>query len=181
MKKDRAVRFADVDLNEDSDDAPAQAQEDESEEEEDSEAEGEDDEFIDLLDVLDGKGEIDMPSDNESTKEKPEVRKPSTSSFASKGEDEEMNDISGSDRSEEDDEEEEEVIQIDASDDDEADNEALENLQSFVSGLDTAAKKRKAAEDETEGEPQKARKRRIIREKNEVGAEDEFRIDSSSE
>ncbi|KAJ7590843.1 Utp14-domain-containing protein [Mycena floridula] len=58
-KKKSAVRFADVDLNEDVD--VDMEDEENSQDEED----GDDDEFIDVLDILDGRGEPDNPSDDQ--------------------------------------------------------------------------------------------------------------------
>ncbi|KAF9447857.1 small-subunit processome [Macrolepiota fuliginosa MF-IS2] len=157
-KKKPTVRFADVDLNEDEDMA---APEDDEEEEE----EGDPDEFIDLLDVLDGKGEIDMDSDNE---------KPATSSKFKESEDEDEEE-SG------DDEEEDDQDAFAPSDEDEP-HEVSEEFQKFISGLDTTAKKRKADDTETTDEPAKdsrSRKRRLIAERTEAGVENEFRAHAS--
>ncbi|KAF5332696.1 hypothetical protein D9611_005277 [Ephemerocybe angulata] len=186
VKKDRGVRFADVNLDEDDDEQPQRKPAQESEEEEeDSEAEGEDDEFIDLLDVLDGKGDIDMGSDDEAAKKAAATSEQPSSSRpdASEDEDEDMEDdeeISEDDEEDDEDvEDDEDDAHIAASDEEDLGEDALDNLQSFVSGLDTTSQtqKRKAADDSEE--PARARKRRIIREKTETGVEDEFRIDSS--
>ncbi|KXN84966.1 hypothetical protein AN958_11811 [Leucoagaricus sp. SymC.cos] len=117
-KRKPAVRFADVDLNEDEVMASPDEEDDDEEEEE-----GDPDEFIDLLDVLDGK----VSDDNEEP-------------------------------------------------------EASEELQKFIWGLDTSAKKRKAdeaasADDSTKDS--RSRKRRLIAERTEAGAEDEFRAHAS--
>ncbi|KAF9564953.1 Utp14-domain-containing protein [Agrocybe pediades] len=179
-----AVRFAEVDLNEDedmdSDEGGKQNASGSESEEEEEEEEGDDDEFIDLLDVLDGKGEIDMGSDDESKRdERPTA---STSKSAESGEDEDMEeDEHGSE--EEEDEDEDEEMEIAPSDDEDA-PEALDQLNDFVSGLDVSAKKRKAPEDETNdnttGEPRTTRKRRLItKEKTEAGEENEFRAHTS--
>jgi hypothetical protein len=110
--------------------------------------------------------------------------------------DEEMDDKEGSGSSEEgedDDEEgedegeEDNQIQITASDDDEENDlneDALSNLQTFVSNLETTvptSQKRKASADEDAAAAPAPKRRTTIREKTEAGVEDEFRIDSSGE
>jgi len=179
------VRFAEVDLNEnedmDSDDGGKQKAND-SESEEEEEEEGEDDEFIDLLDVLDGKGDIDMGSDDEN--KQPAA---STSKIVESDEDEGMEDENSEEEEDEerDDEEEEENEQMDiVPSDDEDTPGALDQLQDFVSGLDVSAKKRKAPEDGTNEtsntEPRTTRKRRLLtKEKTEAGEENEFRAHTS--
>ncbi|EFI28742.1 small nucleolar ribonucleoprotein complex subunit Utp14 [Coprinopsis cinerea okayama7 len=193
-KKERSVRFAEVDLNED-DEPPAQEKEESDEDEdedEDEEEEGDPDEFIDLLDVLDGKGEIDMPSDEEgASKSSPQPSKSQSKldmdddfdmeeGVGEKGEDEEDEDEDEEDGDDDEEDEEgdegEEEFQITASDD-EADEGNLDNLQSFVEALDTTAQKRKADEDPSAS--QQKRKRRLIQEQTETGAEDEFRVNAS--
>ncbi|KAJ3563283.1 hypothetical protein NP233_g9033 [Leucocoprinus birnbaumii] len=167
-KQKPSVRFADVNLDED------EAMEPPEEEDEDEEEEGDPDEFIDLLDVLDGKGEIDMGSDDE---------KRSKSKNSADEDEEEQDDSEGEDESEEEDDEPEEEDQdaFAASDNDEA-PEASEEFQKFISGLDTTAKKRKADEADSMAESAKdsrSRKRRLIAERTEAGAEDEFRAHAS--
>ncbi|KAF5352803.1 hypothetical protein D9756_006229 [Leucocoprinus leucothites] len=166
-KRKTTVRFADVNLDEDEEMEPPKDDEDEEEEEE-----GDPDEFIDLLDVLDGKGEIDMGSDDDKRPKTPRQKD---------SEDEEE------DEGEEEDEEEEEQEEDDqeafaASGDDDA-PEASEEFQKFISGLDTTTKKRKADEAESStGESTKdsrSRKRRLIAERTEAGTEDEFRAHTS--
>jgi U3 small nucleolar RNA-associated protein 14 len=155
-KKKPTVRFADVDLNEDEDMAPA-----EEEEEEEEEEDGDPDEFIDLLDVLDGKGEIDMGSDND---------KPVKS----------LND--NEDQSDEGESEEEEDDEQDAfaPSEEEEPIEASNEFHKFISSLDTTAKKRKADDGETGPvKDSRSRKRRLIAERTEAGAEDEFRAHAS--
>jgi U3 small nucleolar RNA-associated protein 14 len=187
--KERGVRFSDVDLDEDEDEPSASKSKDEGGEELDSEEEGEDDEFIDLLDVLDGKGEIDMPSDDDKVK-KPSIRCSEPSSFEnddshdqgseeSEGEMSEDGESSGEEDEEEDgDDGEENEMHIAASDEEGQGEDALDDLQNFVSNLDTTAPQKRKATDDTDETPRE-RKRRVIREKTETGAEDEFRIDSS--
>jgi U3 small nucleolar RNA-associated protein 14 len=176
-QKERGVQFADVDLNEDDDETVKPQKGSEAESSEEEEESGDDDEFIDLLGVLDGKGEIDMPSDDEPTtgdypKPAPiRMNRDSDVEMEEGHEDEEVD--------EEDDEEpsEDEDLRITASDD-ENDPAAgdLDNLQSFVESLDTKSQKRKA---DDEGQPVQKRKRRMIREITETGAEDEFRVTTS--
>jgi U3 small nucleolar RNA-associated protein 14 len=157
-KKKPTVRFADVDLNEDGDMA--------SPEEQESEEEGGDShEFIDLLDVLDGKGEIDMGSDDE---KRPKPSRPQE-------DDEEEHD--DEEQEEEETEEEQDKVELDpfSASEDEA-PEASEQFQKFVSTLDTTAQKRKA---DDPAKDSRSRKRRLIAERTEAGVEDEFRAHSS--
>ncbi|KAF8971906.1 Utp14 protein-domain-containing protein [Flammula alnicola] len=197
QKSKPAVRFADVNLDEDedmesNDDQKAQ-NEDSEEDEEEEEEEGDDDEFINLLDVLDGKGEIDMGSDNENApKQKPASSTSHTN--AENDEDEELEDDEGDSEEESEDEpdaqDEESEDEPDAQDekmvfepsDDEDVPEALDQLQNFVSNLDVTAKKRKAPEEDsgTAGNNEaRARKRRFTKERTEAGDENEFRAHSS--
>jgi len=144
------VSFANVNLDEDEDMAPA-------EEDEDGDEEGDSGEFIDLLDVLDGKATTD---DDE---KRPKSKGP---------EDEAEN-------SDEEEREEDNQNPFAASDDEDL-PEASDEFQKFIAGLDTTAKKRKA--DEPDGESAKAslsRKKRLITERTEAGAEDEFRAHTS--
>ncbi|KAH6911086.1 Utp14-domain-containing protein [Coprinopsis sp. MPI-PUGE-AT-0042] len=170
-QKDRAVRFADVDLNED-DDVPIQQQKDSGK----KRKSGDDDEFIDLLGVLDGKGEIDMPSDDEPTTG--DSPKPTTARI------DQNSDVEMEGEEEEDEEDDDEVsgdedIRITASDDeDDLAKGNLDDLQSFVESLDIKSQKRKA---DDEGQPVQRRKRRMIREVTETGAEDEFRVTTSGD
>ncbi|KAK0220989.1 Utp14-domain-containing protein [Armillaria nabsnona] len=159
-----AVRFADVDLNEDED--VGEEEKDGSDVDEDEE--GEDDEFIDVLDILDGRGEPDNSTDNEaqpSSSKKPRLPNP-----AHARENAEERDTDEEEEEEESDEED----PFTPSDEDEAAPEALENLQNFISTLDTSSKKRKpSAEDLPVDAP--PRKRRILKERTEAGEENEFR------
>ncbi|KAG7442817.1 Utp14-domain-containing protein [Guyanagaster necrorhizus] len=163
-----SVRFTDVDLNEDVDeDMGGDGKEkDGSDVEEDEE--GEDDEFIDVLDMLDGRGETDNGTDTEAQLSSSKTAMPSTPSRAH-----ENVEGGGNDEEEKEDEEDEEDP-FTPSDEDEAAPEALENLQNFVSTLDTSLKKRKpSAEDLPVDAP--PRKRRILKERTEAGEENEFR------
>lgn len=196
----RSVHFAEVDLNEDDDEAgPSFAQEDaskasdsdeeqEPESDEEEEEEGDPDEFIDVLDVLDGRGEPESGDDDrqgadDSSRGKTSSAKDSTS-HAALSEDEEMQepgsteddeDESGEDEEEEEEEEEESnQEQISASEDeDEGDVSALDNLEKFVTSLD-AGQKRKSPEPEAGETAPKAKKRRLLSERTEAGEENEF-------
>lgn len=131
---------------------------------EEEEESGEDDEFIDVLDILDGRGEpLDQDAD------KPE--KPSSSKLASDNEEDD----------EDDDNDDEEVEEEDPflPDEDEESPDALENLHSFVSSLPTASLKRKPDAEADAAEP--PRKRRILKEKHEAGAENEYRPHSAGQ
>ena len=151
---------------------------DEDDSEEEEEEEGDDDEFIDLLDVLDGKGGIDVTSDSEKASnrsaENPSLKiddKDEENAELSSHEDSNSNSGSAS-------EEEEEKLDFDPSDDEEM-PEALDQLNNFVSNLDVTSTKRKATEDPSEVGAARARKRRLVKERTEAGAENEFRAQSS--
>ncbi|KAG5651215.1 hypothetical protein H0H81_009463 [Sphagnurus paluster] len=173
-----AVRFADVDLNEDEDEdmeEPA-GKSDDSEAEE----EGEDDEFIDVLDVLDGRGEVDNGSDRGD-----QLNKPAKGAMLEARHDNTLEDDSDM----EDEEDEKEDASDDenssmAASDEEAIPEALDGLQNFISTLDPTPKKRKASETENDG-PRAAdrlrkQRRLTLKEHTEAGAENEFRAQAST-
>lgn len=119
-----------------------------------------------------------MPSDDEKSKKpSPEPTPRGDDSPAEQDdESEEDQDMAGDDDSES--SEEDEEMNITASDEEDQGEGALDNLQNFVSNLDTTASQKRKAADDADEIPRE-RKRRIIREKTETGAEDEFRIDSS--
>ncbi|KAK0194416.1 hypothetical protein F5146DRAFT_1221863 [Armillaria mellea] len=153
-----AVRFADVDLNED--EVMAEEAKDGSDVDEDEE--GEDEEFIDVLNILDGRGEPDNGTDNEAQPSSSKKSQPSTPARA-------LENVEGRDTDEEEEEEEsDDEDPFTPSDEDEAAPDALENLQNFISTLDTSSKKRKpSTEDLSVDAP--PRKRRILREQTEAG------------
>ena len=168
-----------MDLDEDEDMDQGSKSDDVNDEEEE---EGDDDEFIDLLDVLDGKGKIDIESDNEDAPRPPsQPSREAEEDFSadedhgSRNSDEEDDSEggSGSDVASED-----EKMEVEFSgDEDDVSPEALEELQNFVSKLDpTSSKKRKAPGDgdSSVGPDTRARKRRLVKECTEAGAEDEF-------
>ncbi|KAK0194413.1 Utp14-domain-containing protein [Armillaria mellea] len=160
------VRFADVDLNED--EVMAEEAKDGSDEDEDEDEGGEDDEFIDVLDILDGRGEPDNGTDNEAQPSSSKKSLPLTPARA-------LENVEGRDTDEEEEEEEpDDEDPFTPSDEDEAAPDALENLQNFISTLETSSKKRKpSAEDLPVDVP--PRKRRILKERTEAGEENEFR------
>lgn len=68
----------------------------------------------------------------------------------------------------------------DESSDEESDEEgALEQLNDFVSNLDVTSRKRKVADNEVGASTDTPRKRRLVEERTEAGAENEFRARSS--
>ncbi|KAJ7638698.1 Utp14-domain-containing protein [Roridomyces roridus] len=163
----RAVRFADVDLNEDEDSGEAQAEEDEEDLNSDI--------YIDILDVLDGKGEVyheDEDSDTEPVKKPPiPLRDP----VPTPHDDEEME--SADEESESADEDEEMPDQ-----DDEIDTspEALTALHAFINGLPadapSSSAKRKAPDASGDDAPRKKRALSALKERTQVGAEGEFQV-----
>lgn len=176
------MHVAEVDLNENSD---AEENDHEEEEESDSaaeseqeeEEEGDPSEFIDVLDVLDGRGGPDIDQASKDRKGKPVGGKTKDN-----GESEEAMDEDDSHEGYEDGEEENSVVpepdsvMIEA-DEDEVDESALDNLDTFITGLDTG-KKRKVPEDadatDAQSEEPQKRKRRMLKEQTQVGAENEF-------
>ncbi|KAJ3995838.1 Utp14-domain-containing protein [Lentinula boryana] len=177
LSKKASVHFADVNLNEDDEDVELQeVRQDVSEAEVEEEESGEDDEFINVLDILDGKGEPLHDEDNDPSSASSRVKIPPDHTS-----DEDMNSEEFEDREDkeedEDEAEEEDRISISLS---EAENEAagaLDDLQTFISSLDpssSSGKKRK-----TDEEPERPRKRRAVKERTEAGVESEFRTQSA--
>lgn len=131
----------------------------------DEEEEGDPSEFIDILDILDGRGD---PVDDEDHTTKPSIDV-DPASDADSEEDQE-------DEEEEDDDEEFKGISIDADEDGDAPEDALDSLNTFVNSLSSSSK-RKAEDADTE----KPRKRRsVLKERTEAGAENEFLASSAS-
>ncbi|KAF7370693.1 Utp14-domain-containing protein [Mycena sanguinolenta] len=186
-KKKPAVRFADVDLNEDADiDMPdADSQDEEEEEDLDSET------YIDILDVLDGKGEV--YNEDSGDEEAPPPKKPPIplrdSLAASRSENDEDSDADqegDSDGEDVDsgDEEDEEITPEDEEDIDTS-PEALTALHTFISGLPSdepppTSTKRKAPTDADAGAPRKKRALPALKERTQAGAEGEFQVGSST-
>ena len=179
------MHFADVDLNEDSVDEAEVHAEDElasGESDEEEEEEGDPSEFVDVLDVLDGRGEPDSGDDMGEVERGGQV---SATVNRRKAEDEEVDkgdvddDMEGSaDDSDEQSDEEEGGNIVSASEDEggEGDDSALQELENFVSGLDAGQKRKAPDEDDAQdgGDSKPARKRRLLRERTEAGAENEF-------
>ncbi|TFY83338.1 hypothetical protein EWM64_g669 [Hericium alpestre] len=166
--KAHAVHFADVDLNEDcdaeEDDIPAN---DQNSSEEEEEEEGDPDEFIDALDILDGHGEANFGDDDEAEGREGAEKEQGGSAEDSESEDEQDEEGPAAD----------EDISL-SGDEQETDADALDGLGNFISTLETS-KKRKA-EDGPPVEDAARRKRRIIHERTEGGAENEFAAQAGS-
>ncbi|KAJ6592326.1 Utp14-domain-containing protein [Mycena vulgaris] len=181
-KKKRAVRFADVDLNEDEDMAGAEA-------DSDDEGDLDSDTYIDILDVLDGKGEV-YNEDSDAEAERPAPRPiPLRDSAPALDDDEDLN-------SDEDDEQEvsgdedEDSAEVDSDkdvsgDDSDDPDTSLHALHALISGLpstsSTTSAKRKAPLD---GASEAPRKKRAVgpalKERTQAGAEGEFRVGSTA-
>lgn len=159
------MRFAEVNLNEDDDmDGPAEADAENVDKDSDAEESGEDDEFINVLDILDGKG---IPEDDQ------EAVSPSSIPLRpSQDDDEEEDEEEGSDSDEDVSEPE------DIDDDDEPSHEALDELNAFISKLDPTASKRKLPVEENVPDARPL-KRRMLKERTEGGEENEFRARTS--
>ncbi|KAM5539977.1 hypothetical protein V8D89_006480 [Ganoderma adspersum] len=184
--KARAVHFADVDLNEDSVDKAEVHAEDESaseeDDEEEEEEEGDPSEFVDVLDVLDGRGEPDSGDDKGEVERGGQVSATGNRREAADEEDDQGDvdeDMEGSeDDSEGQSDEEEGGNMVSASEDEggEEGDSALQDLENFVSGLDAGQKRKAPDEDDAQdgGDSKPARKRRLLPERTEAGAENEF-------
>lgn len=184
-KSKGSVRFAEVDLNEDEDmggGSDSRSESGNSEETEEEEEEGDDDEFLDVLDVLDGRGEPDF-GDDEGAKSRPhgnsDVESPKRDKKQGLQEDSGEGSEEGSEEEGSEEEENEEESNISGSEDDEADVSALDSLGTFVNSLEVGGK-RKAEDDEGQNEEpgelpvQVKKKKRILKDRTEGGAENEF-------
>ncbi|KAH9849186.1 Utp14 protein-domain-containing protein [Lenzites betulinus] len=189
----RAVRFVEVDLNEDSDGDLSAAEEaktndvseeDSDGEDEDEEEEGDPSEFIDVLDVLDGRGDPQSEEETAESNKVPCKSKPQSGARAAESVDEDVDEDedeempSEEDSGDEDEEDEEDASMVSAEDEDEADQDdaALNDLDTFVSGLDAGQKRKAPDEDDRQDDEQAkpTRKRRLLPERTELGAENEF-------
>lgn len=198
------MRFAEVDLNED-DDNEADGHSDEQsdgnsegaasdDDEEEEEEEGEPGDFLDVLDVLDGRAHLDSEEDmGDIEREAGSKQKQDKMASQAMGRDgdvdmdnddeaERFGSSSEGDEDEDDEEENEEQGpegQISASEEEQEQDElALQNLGQFVTSLD-AGQKRKApdgeeGEKEGGGDAARVRKRRLLKERTEAGEENEF-------
>ena len=183
----RAVRFAEVDLNEDDEDVKADratqsSSEDEGEDDEEEdgeEEEGDPSEFIDILDVLDGRGEPDLGDEAAIGKVKPppDLKTNGMEINEDSDGDEDM-DGSEEESGEEDADEQDEDVMVSASEaeDGEDGETALLELESFVSGLDAGQKRKAPDEDDVHDgtDMKRTRKRRLLPERTEAGIENEF-------
>ena len=157
-----------------------------SDEDDEMEEEGNDDEFIDVLDVLDGKGEVDNGGDL-GTVVKGRTNDSGTTEWdnegGSGGEDHDEEEGEDEDDNEEEgDSDADDQLAVSPSESEDAPPEALDHLQNFISTLDPSSKKRKApAGDDTlpDDEGARTRKRRMIKERTEAGVENEFRAQTA--
>ncbi|KAI0652546.1 Utp14 protein-domain-containing protein [Trametes meyenii] len=177
----RSVRFADVDLNEEDDGNSGAEAEDvsresgigEDDDEDDEEEEGDPSEFIDVLDVLDGRGE---PESEDGKREVNETGISFDQATDISGDGHENDDMDGEGELSQDEGDDEDDVDSVSEGEEGQDDSALQELESFVTGLD-AGQKRKAP-DEVDAEPEqnakRARKRRLLPDRTEAGAENEF-------
>ncbi|OJA08873.1 hypothetical protein AZE42_01736 [Rhizopogon vesiculosus] len=160
-----------VDLNEDSDgvvsdaDSADKLEEDQDEEMEDGDAQN----FFDILEVFDGKADEDDDAPAIQSKEKIEAPMSGIS--------DEVSDLEADEVSEDGMSEDEQEYAISESDR-EASPEALAELEKFLSKLDPAeGKKRKS--DDASATQSLVKKRRLIEERTEAGAEGEFGVSAA--
>ena len=133
-----------------------------------AEEEGEPDEFFDVLDILDGRAD---PLSDEEPPAVPSREKQTSRASSNEDEEEEVADSDGGDQDMDPGLEDQFIPS-----EDEADVDALQNLGQFISNLDSSAK-RKTSEDggaavAEDNAPRK--KRKLLKERNEAGAENEF-------
>ncbi|KAI0059414.1 Utp14-domain-containing protein [Artomyces pyxidatus] len=165
-KRSNATHLPDVNLNEEESEELSEGNE------EDEEEDGDPDEFLDILDVLDGRADAELDNEEEEVQTAKDTRRDvdaAENEDGSEGDEEE-------DDEQEDGSEEEDGMAMSA-DEEEVDAEALHGLGEFVSALDTAAKRK--AEDELPGDVAR-RKRRLIPERTEAGVENEFAAQMTS-
>ena len=175
------MRFADVDLNEDSVEEADEDVDVDAASEENNEEEGDPSEFIDVLDVLDGRGDPDSGDDMGEVERQDQASAKGNREGAEEGDgegvDEDM-ERSEEDSDEQSEDEEETGIVISASEgeEDEGGDSALQELEHFVSSLDAGQKRKALDEDDVQhgGDSKPARKRRLLPERTEAGAENEF-------
>lgn len=141
------------------------------------EEEGEPDEFIDVLDILDGRGEPESDDDTTQTQTRPEKTLP-TADEESNSRSESHSDSDEEEDGEEEDEHEPSTFEPSLSEDEDEDEtgSALQNLEAFITTLSTEANpgtKRKASPLPTD-EP--ARKRRVLKDSTQVGLESEWGV-----
>ncbi|KAG6818499.1 hypothetical protein H0H93_004542 [Arthromyces matolae] len=180
-RKKQSVRFADVDLNEDEDSHEGKrTARDNDDDDEEEEEEGDSDEFIDVLDVLDGRGEVYYGSDDEASAQPKRIGAHDGSHEAddeeAMEEDESDEEMDAEDAVSED----EENSAFLPSDAEEGEPSALDDLQDFISTLDTTSKKRKVTDDSATGSERTKKQRKLaLKERTEAGVENEFRAHTS--
>lgn len=162
---------------------------------EDEDEEGDDDEFIDVLDVLDGRGvprfsdgenENDLGTDNKQKKPRQEAKILTQSNGKLAADSNEDNHVDsdaseGTESASGDESEEIEAFAAPGSDE-EADPSALDALRSFVTGLETGVKRKTSDEDGgVQSQAQAKKKKRFLKDRTEAGAEGEFGAKIASE
>lgn len=147
----------------------------------DEEEEGEDDEFIDVLDILDGRGVPDNGSETEDHMGTASSNKPRPQTDDDDGSSGEEEEDEGQREEEESGPDSDDQDAFAPSDEEDSAPEALGGLHAFISTLDTTAQKRKLpAEDPSSRDKiERPRKRRMLKERTEAGAENEFRAQPS--
>ncbi|KAF7356690.1 Utp14-domain-containing protein [Mycena venus] len=157
--------------------------------EEDEEEDLDSETYIDILDVLDGKGEV-FNGDSDDEKVPPPKKPPiplrdpvvASNSDSNDEDDQEVNSDGEEDESGE---EEEDAITPDDEDEIDTSPEALTALHTFISGLPSDAppptsSKRKAPTDADASAPRKKRALPALKERTQAGAEGEFQVGSST-
>ncbi|KAG6856329.1 hypothetical protein H0H87_005530 [Tephrocybe sp. NHM501043] len=173
-KKQASAKYVEVDLNEDEDQDILQGEDedddDDDEREEEEEEEGDPDDFFDVLDILDGRGQLE----NDDTAPKPSGQT-ETASKPPGDIDEDEGEEDGSTGSDSEIEE-----SLDSASDLSGDEpEALDELQNFISTLDPSAKKRKAVDADGDAPTPRKQRRLGLKERTEAGAENEFRAQTT--
>lgn len=170
-----APQRIEVDLNEDEDmedNGLRYTRESEVDDEEDEEGSGADEDFYDVLDILDGKANLEESLDHTNTKNNVEDLKAGATTLARNGPNESGSDSSEEDDSEEESDDEEQDIVISGSED-EADDHALDALHNIVNGLETRAKRKVASTEDARPEAI-SKKRKRLRDVMDSGVENEF-------
>ncbi|GJJ15677.1 hypothetical protein Clacol_009955 [Clathrus columnatus] len=182
--KKAQVRFeGEIDMHED-------AEEDVNGSDEDEEVgSGEEDEYLDVLDVLDGRGEPyfgDESDDEKATKTSSQPKRydkdhtKGTRGNEEKNKEAEDEEDEESEESGDEDEDEDEAPENPFLPSDDDNEENIDHLDSFIANLDTT-RKRKADEDALEQTAAEApRKKRILKERTQAGAENEFNVRMTS-
>lgn len=157
--------------------------EDEDDSEEEEEEEGDAEDFIDVLDMLDGRGPTEGDNEQEKTLDaetQPKAHSPDSTQSGEEEEDSDEDMHEEHDEPSDDSDEDEPPLPVNdaisASEDEDDIGASLQDLQSFITNLD-AGQKRKVPDDETSQVPDgeaRRQKRRILKERTEAGEENEF-------